>query len=107
MRQNPCTQRTANPLDGRGKGVEQSWQSETRYPDQTFLVVERGGIRGGDASYPGKPSCSGAKEAAEGARKPSRRGDPEAVREQRVADPRVVLKTQGLRSLVTVWRTKP
>ena len=42
-----------------------------------------------------------------GARKPTRRGDPEAGREQRVADLRLVLTIRGLRSLVTVWRRKP
>jgi len=45
--------------------------------------------------------------AATEAIKPSREGEPEAVRDQRVADSRVVLMTQGLRSLVTEWRIKP
>ena len=34
-------------------------------------------------------------EAARDVRKPNREGEPEAGREQRVADPRVVLMTQG------------
>jgi len=45
--------------------------------------------------------------AAIDAIKPSRIGGPEAGRGQREADSRVVLMTQGLRSLVTEWRTKP
>ena len=35
-------------------------------------------IRGGNASYPGKPACTGAVAAAKGTIKPNRRGDPEA-----------------------------
>ena len=43
----------------------------------------------------------------EGARKLNRRGSTRAGRGQRVADPRLVLMSRGLRSLVTVWRRKP
>jgi len=39
--------------------------------------------------------------------KPNRRGEPEAVRVQRVADSQEVLMTQGRWSLVTERRTKP
>jgi len=45
-------------------------------------------------------------ETAIGIIKPHRQGEPEAGRGQRVADPRVVLMTQGRWSLVTVWRRK-
>ena len=34
-------------------------------------------------------------------------GEPQAEREQRWADLRIVLKTQGRGSLVTAWRRKP
>ena len=39
-----------------------------------------------------------ASRAAEDVRKPTRQGEPETGRDQRVADSRVVLKTQGRRS---------
>ena len=42
-----------------------------------------------------------------GARKPTRRGDPEAGREQRVADLRLVLTIRGLISPVTARRRRP
>jgi hypothetical protein len=41
-------------------------------------AVKLDGIWGGNASYPGKPSCTGAVAAAKGTIKPNRRGDPEA-----------------------------
>ena len=58
-------------------------------------VVERDPIYGEEARLTqGSPTALTSK-VATGVRKPSRVGEPEAAREQRVADPRVVLRSQG------------
>ena len=55
------------------------------------------GMWGGGTSYPGKASDL-MQAAAVGVVKPNGQGDPEAVRERRATDPRIVLKRQGLGS---------
>jgi hypothetical protein len=69
--------------------------------------VKLDGIWGDSVSYPGKTSCSALACSWLERKTKSRKGNPEARREQRLADLWIVLKTQGRRSLVTEWRRKP
>jgi hypothetical protein len=57
----------------------------------------------GGASYPGKPYCNGDRSH----KTEDEEENPRRRRVQRVADSRVILRTQGRRSLVTEWRIKP
>lgn len=57
----------------------------------------------GGASYPGKPYCTGDR----GHKTEVEEENPKRRRVQRVADSRVVLRTQGRRSLATERRVKP
>jgi hypothetical protein len=65
--------------------------------------VKQDGIWRGDASYPEKPSCTG----NGGHKTEAEEENPRRRRVQRVADSRIVLRTQGRRSLVTERRIKP
>ncbi len=66
--------------------------------------MELDGIWGGNTSYSGKALLIWTQEVAEVTIKLDKPRGRSAG--QRVADSRVVLKTQSLRSLVTVWRRK-